>query len=291
MTGGATRKPCLVDGVQGRDQNRTVSLPGSPILGSGSFTSKNKGSDRFRISVYDGKGFSERDERLIREISLVVYLNGRRVITIACAGLYVDELSVGFLRSEGFLTMQEDVAAVEVSPDRTEVRIRTVAGCEIPDPETEAGRTLASSGARGFMLPLEEFPAALPGGVSLAPDAVLDLMERFLMQARLHEETGGTHAAALARNGEILVVREDIGRHNTIDMLGGYALLHGVDCHDAVILRTGRVSSEIVHKIRRLGVRLVCSLSVPTTQAVEMARGSGMTLIGSVRQGRMKIYS
>ena len=89
-------------------------------------------------------------------------------------------------------------------------------------------------------------------------------MERFLGQACLHEETGGTHAAALARNGKILVVREDIGRHNTIDMLGGYALLHGVDCRDAVILRTGRVSSEIVHKIRRLGVPLVCSLSVPT---------------------------
>ena len=131
----------------------------------------------------------------------------------------------------------------------------------------------------------------LSGGVSLAPEAVLDLMERFLRQARLYEETGGTHAAALARNGEILVIREDIGRHNAIDMLGGYTLLHGVDCRGAVILRTGRVSSEIVHKIWRLGVPLVCSLSVPTTQAVEMARGVGMTLIGAVRRGRMKIYS
>jgi FdhD protein len=130
-----------------------------------------------------------------------------------------------------------------------------------------------------------------PGRILPAPDEILDLMERFLGQARLHEETGGTHAAALARNGEILVVREDIGRHNAIDMLGGYALLQGVECRDAAIYRTGRVSSEIVHKIRQLGVSLVCSLSVPTTEAVEMARGAGMTLIGSVRRGRMKIYS
>lgn len=252
--------------------------------------SKNGGGDCFRISVYNGKGFSEKDERLIREISLEVHLNDRKVITIACAGLYVDELAVGFLRSEGFLRMRDDVVAVEVSPDRTQVRIRTAAGREIPHPA--AGRTLASSGAHGFGRPAAESPEEpLSGGVSLAPEVVLDLMERFLRQARLHEETGGTHAAALARNGEILVVREDIGRHNTIDMLGGYALLHGVDCRDAVILRTGRVSSEIVHKIWRLGVPLVCSLSVPTTQAVEMARGAGMTLIGSVRRGRMKIYS
>jgi FdhD protein len=250
------------------------------------------GGDCFRISVYDGKGFSEEEERLIREIPLAVYLNDRKVITIACAGLYVDELAVGFLRAEGFLRTREDVHAVEVSPDRMAVRIRTAAGREIPEPETAAGRTLASSGARGFGRPVEESPAEpLSGVISLAPDVVLDLMERFLRQARLHEETGGTHAAALARNGEILVVREDIGRHNAIDMLGGYALLHGVDCRDAVILRTGRVSSEIVHKIRRLGVPVVCSLSVPTTQAVEMARGAGMTLIGSIRRGRMKIYS
>jgi len=253
--------------------------------------SNNGDGDCFRISVYDGKGFSEKEERLIREIPLAVYLNDRKVITIACAGLNVDELAVGFLRSEGFLRRREDVAAVAVSPDRTLVKIRTGAGTTIPDPEATAGRTLASSGARGFGRPVEEFPAALSGRVSLAPDVVLDLMERFLGQARLHEETGGTHAAALARNGEILVVREDIGRHNTIDMLGGYALLRGVDCRDAVILRTGRVSSEIVHKILRLGVPIVCSLSVPTTQAVEMARRAGMTLIGSVRRGRMKIYS
>ncbi len=267
-------------------------MPESPALRTESFASEGKSGDCFRIAVYDGKGFSEQDERLIREVPLAVYLNDRRVITIACAGLCVDELAVGFLRSEGFLRTREDVAAVAVSPDQTVVRIRTAAGWEIPDSETQEGRTLASSGARGFGRSVEVSPAEpMPAKVSLAPEVILGLMERFLERARLHEETGGTHAAALARSGKILVVREDIGRHNTIDMLGGYALLHGVDCRDAVILRTGRVSSEIVHKIRRLGVPLVCSLSVPTTQAVEMAREAGMTLVGSIRRGCMKIYS
>ncbi|MCE5265624.1 MAG: formate dehydrogenase accessory sulfurtransferase FdhD [Deltaproteobacteria bacterium] len=251
--------------------------------------SSDANGDRFRISVYDGKGFSEQEERLIPEIPVAVYLNDRKVITIACAGLHVDELAVGFLRSEGFLRTQADLGGVEVSPDRTAVRVRTVAEMKVVDPEP-AGRTLASSGARGFGGAVGYPAVKVSGGVSLAPQEVFDLMDRFLGQACLHEETGGTHAAALVRNGEILVVREDIGRHNAIDMLGGYALLRGVECGGAVILRTGRVSSEIVHKIRRLGVPLVCSLSVPTTQAVVMAKEAGMSLIGSIRRGRMKIY-
>jgi FdhD protein len=242
------------------------------------------------VLVFDGAGFVERRERLIREIPLTVYLDGRRVITIACVGLSVEELAVGFLRSEGFLATRGEIASLEVSPDATEVRIGRSSGCDVPLPEAGRG-TLASSGARGFGRSGGPFPAGRPSKVTLSAGAIFALMDRFLAEARLHEETGGTHAAALVRNGEILAVREDIGRHNVIDMLGGHALLHGIDCRDAVILRTGRVSSEIVHKIRQLGVPLVCSLSVPTTQAVEMAREAGMTLVGSIRHGRMKIYT
>ncbi|MBN2438491.1 MAG: formate dehydrogenase accessory sulfurtransferase FdhD, partial [Deltaproteobacteria bacterium] len=128
--------------------------------------SENGNGSCFRISVYDEKGFSERDECLVREISLEVHLNDRKVITIACAGLHVEELAVGFLRSEGFLRTRDDIAAVEVSHDRTQVMIRTAAGREIPDPA--ADRTLASSGARGFGGPPGN---PLSGGISLAPEA------------------------------------------------------------------------------------------------------------------------
>ncbi len=245
--------------------------------------------DVSRISAYEGGKFVSQNDRLVREIPLDVYLDRRRLVTIACAGLHVEELAVGFLRSEGMLRGRDDLAAVEVSPDRKQVWIQTSTGWDKPDPA--AVKVLASSGSLGSGTP----PGGQAGGpvtdwISLSPETILDLMERFLLQARLHEETGGTHAAALVRNGEILIIREDIGRHNAMDMLGGYALLHGLDCSDIAIFRTGRVSSEIVQKAWRLGVPLVCSLSVPTTQAVEMARQAGMTLVGAVRQGRMKIY-
>jgi len=253
-------------------------------------TSENGNGECFRISVYDGRRFSVKQEKLIREIPLEIYLNERKIITIACAGIFVDELAVGFLRSEGFLRTRRDIRAIDVNPDRNLVKIRTSARWRVPLEETE--ETLGSGGCFGFIRPRIEFRAKrLPDRLSVHPAELLGLMDRFLSKARLHEKTGGTHAAALAQNGKILVVREDIGRHNTIDMLGGYALLHQLDCRDAVILRTGRVSSEIVQKIQQMDVRVFCSLSVPTTQAVEMAREAGITLIGAVRRGRMKIYT
>jgi FdhD protein len=249
------------------------------------------GTERRDLLLYDGKALARCEETLIGEVPLEVWLNDTRLMTIACAGLHVEELAVGFLRSEGLLKTREDLARVVVAKDGRQVRVCTRGGREIKaDP---AGRTLASSGARGSGAaePVPPLALSLDDAVRVTPEAVFSLLARFLEQADLHARTGGTHAAALVRGGEILVVREDIGRHNTIDMLGGHALLHDLDCRETFIIRTGRVSAEIVQKVRRLGVPLVVSLSVPTTLAVEMAQLAGVTLIGSVRGGRMKIYS
>jgi FdhD protein len=85
-------------------------------------------------------------------------------------------------------------------------------------------------------------------------------------------------------------LREDIGRHNTIDMLGGYALLNDMDCSDKIIVRTGRVSLEIVNKVWNLGIPILISLSVPTTAAIHASMEAGITIIGSVRGGKMNVY-
>jgi FdhD protein len=255
-------------------------------------TSGIEGSGLRSVFSFVEKGWTEGEDRIIREIPLEIHLNGRKIVTIACTGLHVEELAVGFLRSEGLIRTREDLAGVEVHPDRRQVRIRTIRGSEGKVQEEPTERTLASSGARSAGVPATVVPGeAVESDLVISPQEILRLMEQFLALAGLHEETGGTHAAALAREGEILVVREDIGRHNTIDMLAGHCLLNGLDCRGMAVFRSGRVSSEIVQKIRVLGAPVVVSLSVPTTLAVDMARTAGITLVGSVRGGRMKIYS
>jgi FdhD protein len=246
------------------------------------------------VLLYDGTAFSPLRDRLIREIPLEVFFNGRRVVTIACSGIHAEELALGFLLSEGLLRRKQDLAGCEVSPEGRQIRVRSV-GADAPSAAGELrDRTVASSGALSYRPLAQDAPreeAMPPARMRVSPRQIETLMEQFLGQASLHKSTGGTHGTALAFGGEIVIVREDIGRHNAIDMIAGYAFLNDLDCREALILRTGRVSGEIVHKVRRIGVPLVASLSVPTILAVETAREAGITLIGSVRGGQMKIYS
>jgi FdhD protein len=129
------------------------------------------------------------------------------------------------------------------------------------------------------------------GGPALTPRNVLMLMSGLLRSAKLHDATRGTHCSALASPKKIIVAREDIGRHNTLDMLSGHALLKGIPAEDKVVLTTGRVSAEIIHKIRTMGVAVIISHSAPTSRAVALAEECGITLIGYVRNGKMRIYA
>lgn len=240
------------------------------------------------LRTFDERGFVERSAAVVREVPLEVVLDGRRLATIACSGLHVEELAVGFLRSEGLIADRDEVARVTVQDDAPVVSVdRRRPG----DPAVRsADRTIGSSGARG--LRRASLPAPLHDhDLKVAPGQVLALMEALLDGSAIHNLTHGTHAAALAVPEGLLVVREDIGRHNTLDMLGGHMLLGAIPGRDRILLTTGRVSAEIVQKVWRLGVPVLISHSAPTSRALELLEEAGITLVGYVRKGRMNLYT
>lgn len=250
------------------------------------------GVEKRGILVYNGNGFSEASVSVVQEISLRIFLNGSEVVTIACSGNYLKELTVGFLRSEGFIRSVSDIKKIEMSDDEKLVHILTKDDMLQTQKTSRAPDTIESSGAKGWRSKnsVQCRENLLTRKVFITVKRVFSLMEKFVALSALHQLSGGTHSAALAQGDHILLVREDIGRHNTIDMLGGYTLLNGIDCADKVVLRTGRVSAEIVHKIWGLGVPVMISLSVPTSMAVCLCKEAGMTLIGYVRGGKMNVY-
>jgi FdhD protein len=118
------------------------------------------------------------------------------------------------------------------------------------------------------------------------PDAMRPFQHAF-------DRTGGVHAAALADDaGRILVVREDVGRHNAVDKVVGWALLAGrLPATDAMLVVSGRVSFEIVQKAVAAGVAGIVAVSAPSSLAVDLAREYGLLLAGLVRSGRMNVYA
>ena len=237
----------------------------------------------------DADSIAESSAKVIREMSLNVNLNGEAYATIACAGNYLDELAIGFLRSERILAHSDEILKIETAERENSVNVILKRKKEFPE---TFKKNIASSGARGKSVNANLLsPLKVPEEFNISAKVALELMEELLEKSLLHDETHGTHCSALAQKEKIIALREDIGRHNTIDMLGGYALLQNIDLSHAIILTTGRISSEIVYKVWNLGIPLIISHSAPTTKAIELLHKANITLIGYVRGGKMNIYS
>ena len=237
----------------------------------------------------DANSIAESSAKIIREVPLNINLNGEAYATIACAGNYPDELAIGFLRSERILVHRDEILKVETADHENIVNITLKSKKELPE---TLKKNIASSGARGKSINANLLsPLKVPEEFNISAKVALELMEELLEKSLLHNETHGTHCSALAQKEKIIALREDIGRHNTIDMLGGYALLQKIDLSRAIILTTGRISSEIVYKVWNLGIPLIISHSAPTTKAIELLHKANITFIGYVRGGKMNIYS
>ncbi len=249
-----------------------------------------EGLEQLNLRRFDGKRFTDAVSDVVRETLLHVFVNGNPVVIIACAGIHLRELTTGFLKQEGLIENAVDILDMVFSSDRVDVRTQDIAGAP---PLTAAARTIASSGARGSRTLDQE-----GGGKTLAPNCpeldaqvVLHLMDALLAATVIHERTRGTHCSALATVKGILTAREDIGRHNTIDMLCGWALLERVDLTDKILLTTGRVSSEIVSKAWRMGIPVIISHSAATSRAVTLAEKLGIAVVGYVRGGSFTVYA
>lgn len=249
-----------------------------------------EGSETLSLRRFDGKRFSVAPADVVREMLLEICADERPVVTIACTGIHLRELAAGFLKQEGLIETAADILHMTLSADRVDVRTR---GGEGPTLSLATGRTIASSGSRGsraFRLEGETMPVG-PARPELGAETVLHLMDALLSASAIHERTRGTHCSALAHRQGILASREDIGRHNTIDMLCGWALLEGIDLTDKILLTTGRISSEIVSKAWRMGVPFIVSHSAATSRAVMLAEKLGIAVVGYVRGGEFIVYA
>jgi len=133
----------------------------------------------------------------------------------------------------------------------------------------------------------------IPSGPEVSAEVVYSLPEKLREAQGLFEATGGLHAAALFdAEGELVALREDVGRHNATDKLVGWALLEGrLPLSGQIVMVSGRSSFEILQKCLTAGVPVVCAVSAPSSLAVDVARQFNITLIGFLRGNRFNVYS
>ena len=215
------------------------------------------------------------------------------------------ELAAGFLFNEGVVSSREQLHMISYCTDRSvgeQQRYNIVnvwLSGSVPADLPVLERHFVTSSACGVCgkATLEALHAGGYGRASagpvLSPEVLGALPGRLRQAQRLFDSTGGLHAAALFDEaGELLAVREDVGRHNAMDKLAGWALLAGLLPLSArALMVSGRSSFELVQKSLRMGAGALCSVSAPSSLAVGLATEFGLTLVGWLREGRFRVYS
>jgi FdhD protein len=215
------------------------------------------------------------------------------------------ELAAGFLYGEDIIDSPDDVKKISYCVDSD---LDAEQRYNIVNVELHGGRgfdlrplerhfyTTSACGVCGKasleQLELRGCPV-IPAGPEVSAEVLTTLPEKLREAQGLFDATGGLHAAALFdEKGELVALREDIGRHNATDKLIGWALLEGrLPLTDHIVLVSGRSSFEILQKCLTAGVPFVCAISAPSSLAVDVAREFGMTLVGFLRGGRFNVYA
>lgn len=248
------------------------------------------------------------DDPVIVEEPLEIVINGQRVAVLMRMPGQEKELAAGFCVSEGYVRRADDLLLIHhcglghpspgeedgdgTAASRNRVEVRVTEEGFLPSSRPDVVRLIRSGCGAAEVTALSETLPFLSQDVVLSAAVLLGLDRTMRDRQAIHHQVGGTHAAALfAPNGDLVVLAEDIGRHNAVDKVLGHCLLRHIPLDDKMLLTSGRASYEMAVKAIRVGLPVVATVSAPTSLAVRLAQDRGLTLIGYLRGGRMNVYT
>jgi FdhD protein len=248
----------------------------------------------------------ERPDTLVVEEPLEIRVGGTPlVVTMRTPGDDMD-LAAGFLVSEGVVSEAVQVRAIRYCGGAVEGDVNTYNVLDVslddavppPDPSLERSFYTTSSCGLCGKASLDAVRTAARWSVAddpviVTPEVLSSLPDALREAQRVFDKTGGLHAAALfTARGELLVLREDVGRHNAVDKVVGWGLREGLlPLRGSVLLVSGRASFELTQKAWMAGIPVLAAVSAPSSLAVDLAAEAGMTLIGFLRGETMNVYA
>ncbi|MGE5397716.1 MAG: formate dehydrogenase accessory sulfurtransferase FdhD [Chitinophagales bacterium] len=244
-------------------------------------------------AVYHHGVIEYTEAAVVQERPLTLFLNHVELATMVCSPGGYEELGVGFLLSEGLVQKPSDILDISCREEEGLLWIET--GCPVPQTNNFLRRHIASccGKSRAGLYFINDARQLNPveSDMRFKAEYLLEIINALEEKSTSFRLTGGVHSAALADSTGLLCMYEDIGRHNAVDKVLGYAFLNNIPTDDKCLLLSGRVASEILIKAARAGIPLILSRSAPTCLTVELAEEMNITVVGFARGDQFSIYS
>lgn len=254
-----------------------------------------KSSVETEVLKIEGRERKLTKEQVVVEEALTIYINDKEFATMVCTPEQEKELVVGFLCSEGVIRELEQLKKVTIDNREGIVWVET-AGENTLSEELFLKRYLTSCCGKGkssfYFVNDARLAQKVESDLVVTPQEIsgyVRLLEEEISE--LFRLTGGVHVGALISQGQIDHSTVDIGRHNVLDKLYGYAFMQKLDLSQSIIIFSGRISSEILIKTAKMGCPIIVGVSAPTDLALRLADELGITIIGFARGQRMNIYT
>nr|WP_308162208.1 formate dehydrogenase accessory sulfurtransferase FdhD [Bacillus sp. ISL-18] len=246
-----------------------------------------------QIVKYNGLTFIEEEDNIAVESALTIILDGEEFATMVCTPSKLKELVVGFLASEGVIRVFQDILSIQIDEGKGFAYVDLVHK-QSSQKYFHSKRFIGSCCGKGrqFYFHNDVMTAkTILTKLTITPKQCQQLMKQLQDSSVEFQQTGGVHNAALCTKDGIVISRTDIGRHNALDKLFGYCLIHKISLKDKILAFSGRISSEVLLKAAKIGVGIILSKSAPTNLALNLAEDLGITAVGFIRGRGFNVYT
>lgn len=241
---------------------------------------------RRKIFKHTAGSFEHTEDFIALEKKVRISVNGKETLSLYCTPHMIRELVVGLMSTEGIIEGGWCAERMTIEYG-DEILVDIPAEGKV----SMEGRTVTSGCVGGITFDRKSDMEALKDSFTIDKENLRSIYREFQNRSELYKLTGCIHSAALADGRVILCFAEDIGRHNAVDKVIGYALIEDIPFSDKIMLASGRISSEISSKCSRWGIPVLVTRTAPTNLAVELAEKSGVTIVGFMRGSRFNVYT
>ncbi|MCS7216031.1 MAG: formate dehydrogenase accessory sulfurtransferase FdhD [Thermodesulfovibrio sp.] len=238
-----------------------------------------------KIIKYQPERTEQIEDSIAVEKRVRIFVNDEEVVSLSASPLHIKELITGFLMTEGILKGDWCPEKISLEDNGKEINAKVMLEGFV----SLEGKTI-TSGCMSSVNFIKDLKTKINDKISVDAKTLFNLFKEFQLKSTLYRTTGCIHAAALADREKIFFIAEDVGRHNAVDKVIGWALLNKINFHDKIMLVSGRISSEIALKTAKWKIPIIVSRGAPTSLALEIGDNTGLTIVGFLRGNRFNIY-